>query len=91
VGLAQTLGCRTRAHTHSHIKLSLSQWISDSCLKNLRNEIHEPQRASFRKEGFIIGVSEKGRKQSAEGGVRERGNIRLLGGTFGKVFWQRLR
>lgn len=74
-------------HTHSHIKLSLSQWISDSCLKNVRNGIHEPQRASFRREDFIIGLSEKGRKQSAEGGAQESGSIQLLGGTFGKDFW----
>jgi len=88
--LAQTLGCRSLI-SHSHIKLSLSQWISDSSLKNLRNEIRVPQRASFRKEEFIIGVSEKGSKQSAKGGVQESGNIQLLGGTFGKDFWQRQR
>lgn len=49
----------------------------DSCLKNLRNEITEPQRASFRKEDFIIGVSEKGSRVQREGfGARQYPAIR---------------
>lgn len=57
--LLRGLCSEVRGQTHRHIKLSLSQWILDSCLKNLRNEIHESQRVSFRKGDFIIGASEE--------------------------------
>lgn len=57
--LLRGLSSEVRGQTHRHIKLSLSQWILDSCLKNLRNEIHESQRVSFRKGYFIVGASEE--------------------------------
>lgn len=36
-------------------QVSLSKWLSDSCLKNLNNKCHRPPKISFRKNYFIIG------------------------------------
>lgn len=53
------LSSEVRGQAHRHVKLYLSHWILDSCLKNLRNGIQESQRVSFRKGDFIIGASEE--------------------------------
>lgn len=58
--------------THSYKKLLISQDLSGSCLTNLRNELHGPQR--FRKKCFIMKNLAEGRtvrSSRTAGGLEE--------------------